>query len=143
MCLFLEMLWVKKCRNLSGGKYFPITVNIFAMPKIWNYFFWDHLFICGGNITYDLFYQLVINMAKYLPQKGNVLQKGKVSQNNSCLMTLIISLFWQIFPHINDKLIKLYILQRLVSVSMHFLNVFYKYIAQYSAQASDCFLTKK
>ena len=22
MCLFLEMLWVMKCLNLSGGKYF-------------------------------------------------------------------------------------------------------------------------
>ena len=34
MCLFLEMLWVKKC-NLSGGKYFPDAVNIFPMLKIW------------------------------------------------------------------------------------------------------------
>ena len=33
------MLRVKKCRYLSGGKYFPITFNIFPVPKIWNYFF--------------------------------------------------------------------------------------------------------
>ena len=34
MCLFLEMLWVKKCRNLSGGifpyhsEYFPHAENM-------------------------------------------------------------------------------------------------------------------
>ena len=39
MCLFLEILWVKKRRNLSVGKYFPITVNIFPMAKIWTYSF--------------------------------------------------------------------------------------------------------
>ena len=33
MCLFLEILWVKKYRNSSVGKYFPITKNIFSMPK--------------------------------------------------------------------------------------------------------------
>ena len=27
MCLFLEILWVKKCSNLCGEKYSPITVN--------------------------------------------------------------------------------------------------------------------
>ena len=73
MCPFLEMLSVKKCRNLSGGKYFLITVNIFPMPKIWNDFFCSSAFvdkIIRGNITYDLFYQLVVNMGKYLPKKG-------------------------------------------------------------------------
>ena len=71
MCLFLEMLWEKKCRNLSGGKYFPITVNIFPIPKIWNYFFCSIGFvdkIIRGNIIYNLVYQLVVNMRKYLPQ---------------------------------------------------------------------------
>ena len=33
MCLFLEMLWVKKSRNLSGGKYFPVLVNIFPLAE--------------------------------------------------------------------------------------------------------------
>ena len=40
MCPFLEILRVKKCRDLSvwgGGEYFPIRVNIFPIPKIWNY----------------------------------------------------------------------------------------------------------
>ena len=46
MCLFLEISWVKKC-NVGKGKYFPITVNIFPMPKIWNFFFWGG----GGEIT--------------------------------------------------------------------------------------------
>ena len=34
MCLFLEMLRVKKCHDLRGGKYFRITVNIF--PDVGN-----------------------------------------------------------------------------------------------------------
>ena len=37
MCLFLE-IWVKKWCILRG-QYFPITVNIFSLPKIWNYLF--------------------------------------------------------------------------------------------------------
>ena len=32
--LFLDTLWIKKCHNLHGGKYFCITVNIFRVPKI-------------------------------------------------------------------------------------------------------------
>ena len=57
-----------------------------------------------GNMLhiYNLFYQLVVNVGKYLPQKG------KVRENNECLMTLVIftdlSLFRQIFPHINKTL---------------------------------------
>ena len=62
MCLRLEMLWVKKCYNLSGRKYFPVTVNIFLEPKTWNYFFFSFFFfffitslsgICE-NITDDV-----------------------------------------------------------------------------------------
>ena len=34
MYLFLEILWVKKCRNLKGGGYFPVTVNIFPVPNL-------------------------------------------------------------------------------------------------------------
>ena len=40
----LEMLWVRKCRNLSMGWYFPVLVNISPVLKIWNYLFCDHLF---------------------------------------------------------------------------------------------------
>ena len=53
------MLWVKKGRNLSGGKYFLITVNIFPMPKILNDFFCSIAFvdkIIRGNVVYNLFY---------------------------------------------------------------------------------------
>ena len=67
MCLFLEMLQVKKCRNLNvcvwgGGKYFPITVKILPCRKSGIPFF---LFCCitdkiiRGNIIYDLFNLLV------------------------------------------------------------------------------------
>ena len=73
MCLFLEILWVKKCPNLSGvgREYFPITLNIFYMPKIWNDFFYSTALvdkIIRGNITNYSFYQLVFDMEKYLPQ---------------------------------------------------------------------------
>ena len=66
MCLFLEMLWVKKCRNLMRG-IISLSLNIFLMPKIWNYFFCSTAFvdkIIRGNII--LFYQLVVSMGKYL-----------------------------------------------------------------------------
>ena len=39
MCLFLDISWVKQHCNLSGGKYFPVTMNIIPVPKIWNYCF--------------------------------------------------------------------------------------------------------
>ena len=77
--LFLGMLWVKKCRNLSvcgggGGrfvKYFP------TMPKIWNYFFYQlHLLTKQSEVYIISFYQMVVNMGKYLPQEG------KVRENN-------------------------------------------------------------
>ena len=55
-------------------------------------------------MIYNLFYQLVVNMGKYLPQKG------KVRKNNECLMTQVIfanlSLFRKIFPHIKHNLLK-------------------------------------
>ena len=38
MCLFLEILRVKKCRNSSGG-YFPVTVNITLCRKYVTTFF--------------------------------------------------------------------------------------------------------
>ena len=55
-------------------------------------------------MIYHLFYQLVVNMGKYLPKKG------KVRENNECLTALIIfadlSLLRQIFRRINRKLMK-------------------------------------
>ena len=58
MCLFFEMLLVNKCHNLSGGKSLPITLNIFPMPKIWNYFF-EIIGLSGicENIT-DVFHEM-------------------------------------------------------------------------------------
>ena len=56
--------------------------------------------IISGNIIYDLFYKLVVNMGKYLPQKG------KVRQNNECRYFGGLSLLMQIFSHINHKLIR-------------------------------------
>ena len=54
MCLFLEMLQVKKCHNLNGGGYFPVTVNNFHVPKFWHYHF-DISSLSGicENITDD------------------------------------------------------------------------------------------
>ena len=76
------------------SEYFPYAENQ-------NYVFCSTAFadkIIGENIVYRLFYQLVVNMGKYLPQKG------KVRENTSCLTALVIfadlSLFRQIFPHI-------------------------------------------
>ena len=123
------MSWVKKCRNLigGGGEYFPITVNILPMSKIWNYFFVHTASvekIIRGNIAFNLFYQFVVNMGKYLHQKGKVRENnlclgkvpknnsclGKVPKNNSCHKARVIfadlSLFRQIFPHKNHKLLK-------------------------------------
>ena len=60
--------------------------------------------IIRGNVIYKSYYQLMVIMGKYLPQKG------KVCDKNSCLKALIIfsdlSLLRQIFPHINHKLMK-------------------------------------
>ena len=42
LCLFFEMLWIKK------WKYFPITENIFPTPKIWNCFF----FFCFTSFVF-------------------------------------------------------------------------------------------
>ena len=114
MPIFRNVIWVNKCRNLSGGKYFYIAVNIAKpnpnpnpIPKIRNYFFPYCLNdITRGNIIRFFFYQLVRKYRgnNYLPQKG------KVRENNSCLTALVIlaklSLFRQIFPHINHRLMK-------------------------------------
>ena len=55
--------------------------------------------IIRGNITYNLFHQLAVNMGTYLQKKG------KVRENNECHKALVIfadfSLFLQIFSHIN------------------------------------------
>ena len=63
MCLFLEMLCVRKCRNLNKGNispsqwiFFPyFSCTIAFLSKI----------IRGNTIpVYNLFYQLVVNMGK-------------------------------------------------------------------------------
>ena len=46
MCLFLEMLQVKKCRNLNvcvcvWGEIFPYHSENSPVPKIRNYFFYS------------------------------------------------------------------------------------------------------
>ena len=92
----------------GGGclEYFPITVTIF--PHAENL---ELLFvlvkvafvakIIGENIISDLFYQFVVSMGKYLPQKR------KVRENKGCRKALVIfadlSLLRQIFPPINLK----------------------------------------
>ena len=86
MCLFIETLWVKKCRHLSGWKYFPITVNISTRRK--SVFVLLHLLTkIRGNIIHicNLFDQLVVNMGTYLPKKRTV------RKNNSCLMANTLS----------------------------------------------------
>ena len=67
-----------KCRNLSDGKYFPVTVNIFPVPL--ELLFCSNAFvykIMRGNIipvrVYNIFYLLVTDLGKFLPQKGKVL----------------------------------------------------------------------
>ena len=90
MLLFLEMLWVTKCRNLSVSRweYFTITGNIFLMPKNWNYFFYSSAFVdekIRGKIIYDLFNHLFFNMGKHLLKK-------KGPRKLFCLMALVIYL---------------------------------------------------
>ena len=88
--------------KLKWGGGFPITVNIFPGNlelRFCSITFVDKLI--RGNI---IFYQHVVYMGKYLPQKG------KVRENNECRKTLVIfadlSPFRQIFPHVNHKLMK-------------------------------------
>ena len=78
MCRFLEILFVKKRRNLSGGKYFPIT-EYFPHAENLEQPFCSSAFvdkILRANIISNLFDQLLVNMGKYL------LQKGKVCEND-------------------------------------------------------------
>ena len=74
--------------------------------------------IIRGSIIYNVLYQLVIDIRKYLskkrkgPQKQQVpYRKGKVFENKECLTALVIftvlCLLRQIFLHINHKLMKL------------------------------------
>ena len=78
-------------------KYFPISVNIFPMPKILNYFFditslsgicWQHN--QQKYMVYNLLYQLVVDMWKYLPQRE------KVCETNECHKVRVI--FCRPFP---------------------------------------------
>ena len=91
MCL--EMVWIKKC-NLRGGGYFPTTMNIFLMPKIWNYFFCSAAFVdkpIRVTVIYNIFYQLVVITGKYLPQKEKV--RENISIFTSRVIFADISLF--------------------------------------------------
>ena len=94
MCLFLERLWVKKYHNLSGKGIFSNHSEYFPHVKNLKLLFCSTAFV-DKNIIYNLFYQLVVNM---------------VGENNLCLMALIIladlPFFWEVFPHINHKLMK-------------------------------------
>ena len=88
------MLSVKKCRNLSEGgivpyysEYFPHAENLELLILFYG--------ICRQNnhrkhTIYNLFYQLVVNMGKYLPKKG------RVRKNNSCRRARVI--FADVFP---------------------------------------------
>ena len=113
-CLFLEMLWersvVKKCRNLSvwgiflyQGEYFPHAENL-ELLCFCSAAFVEKKKKIRGNRIYNSFHQLVVKMGKCLPQKA------KVCEKNSCLTAIVIiadlSIFRQIFPSINHKLIK-------------------------------------
>ena len=84
MCLFLEILWAKKCRYLSGvniprhSEYFPHVKNLellFVITHV-QVAFVDK--IIRRNIKCNLFHQFVVKTGTYLPQKG------KVRENNEC-----------------------------------------------------------
>ena len=68
----------EKVRIYANSKYLDINVR------------WV-LFISAEYIIFDLFYYLVFNMGKYLPQKG------KFQENNLCLTALVI--FKDISPY--------------------------------------------
>ena len=59
-------------RERERGRDFTIIVNIFPMPKILNYFFGFSAFNCKIIRGNNLFYQLAVNIKKYLPKKGKV-----------------------------------------------------------------------
>ena len=106
MCRILEMLRVKKYRDLSGG-------NISYHSEYFSHAENPELLICStafadkiirGITLYTLSYQCVVNMWKYLSKKG------KVPENNECRKAQVVftdlSLFLHLFPHINHKLMK-------------------------------------
>ena len=65
------------------------------MPKIWKFFFCCSTAfadeIIRGNEIYNSFYQLLVNMGKYLPKRENV------HENNECRKAVRHSLFSQTF----------------------------------------------
>ena len=84
ICLFFRNGMDKEMSKLKwGGGGFPITVNIFPGNlelRFCSITFVDKLI--RGNI---IFYQHVVYMGKYLPQKG------KVRENNECRKTFPLS----------------------------------------------------
>ena len=110
--ILLELLLVLKCCNLRGVGVFScqseFKVNIFAMLRFWKYFFCTTAFvdeIIRGNIKYNLFYQLVVNIGKYLLKKRKSPRKISRDLRHS-LFSRILPFLRQIFPHINHKLMK-------------------------------------
>ena len=48
--------------------------------------------IIRGNITYNIFHQLVVNMGNYMPQKGNVCE-------NNLFLTCVSRVKTRVLPH--------------------------------------------
>ena len=63
------------CRNLSGGKYFPITVNIFPHAENLELLFSTTSFVdkvINEKLHIIYFISLWLIKGKYLPKRGNV-----------------------------------------------------------------------
>ena len=134
MCLFLEISWVKKCRNLIGRQrlIFPYHSEYFTHAENLELFFFCIFYcICWQNNQrkYNIhciihFISLWLIWGKYLPKKGKVREdiecvryggnicrkKGKVREDNECLTHSLSSrtfpFLGKYFPHINHKLMK-------------------------------------
>ena len=80
MCLFLEMLWVTKCRYLSvgGGEIFPYHSEYFSHPKNLELLFRSTAFvdkIIRGNIIYNLYLSASGQYGKIFAEKGKGMRK--------------------------------------------------------------------
>ena len=102
------MLRVKK----SMGEIFPYQSEYFPHAENLEPF----LFFCSaalvdkvirGNIIHNLLYQLVVNMGKYLPQKGKARGKKKLLktlwEKKKMLVTSIFSFSHIVFYSIKDR----------------------------------------
>ena len=75
------MLWVKNCRNLSEEKYFPITKNIFSMPKNL-----ELLFL--RSLSLQVIGYIIINIFLYSYIKSNVCSMKTERESNTVKQTL-------------------------------------------------------